>query len=273
MVSPFDVKNKTASRLDRLAVCLLLLVLSVGYFLWLWRHPLASIAAGLGLFALITLTAALFERSTLARRDRALRERLGGVIALEDLLLMPGTEAAATVCRLMCTVLPAEESGPDTMIYEGETWLVRCAQSAAQAKTGEGDILSAHRARRQSGAKHCVLCSTGGFTPAAVRAAEWVDPPVRLIAGPQLGALFGRFHPASDEEIAAYARRQRLPFSFARIRALALAPAKLRRYLLCSFLLLTLYLLSDSLVCLFSCMLSFYLALLCKKENSRSFRL
>ena len=43
--------------------------------------------------------------------------------------------------------------------------------------------------------------------------------------------------------------------------------------LLVSFLLLLFYLLSRSPMCLVSCLLAFTLALLCKKENSRGFRL
>ena len=118
-----------------------------------------------------------------------------------------------------------------------------------------------------------MLVSTGGFTPAAVRASEWVDPPVRLVAGRQLALLAGRLHPATDAEIARYAHRRRTPFSWRRIRALALAPSKLPRYLLCSFLLLIFYFFYGSPVILFSCLLAYVLALLCDRENRRLFRL
>ena len=273
MVSPFDTKNKAASMLDHLALRLLLFVLSVGYFFVLWRSPRESLVAGAALFALVMLTLALFERSTLSHRDRALRERIGGAIALEDLLLMPGSEACDTVCALLCDALGAQMLGGARMRCEGQIWLVRCAQCMQGSRASEGDVLAAHRARREQGADQCVLCSTGGFSPSAARAAEWVDPPVRLISGAQLGALFGRFHPATDEEIARHARRARTPFSFARMKALALSPVKLKRYLLCSFLLLLFYLTTGSGVCLLSCLMAFVLALLCKKENSRYFRL
>ena len=96
---------------------------------------------------------------------------------------------------------------------------------------------------------------------------------MRLIPGPRLAALFGRLHPATDEEIARHARRRRTPFSFARIRALALSPAKLRRYLLCAFLLLLFYLNTGSMLCMASSLLALLLAILCRQENRRSFRL
>ena len=80
-------------------------------------------------------------------------------------------------------------------------------------------------------------------------------------------------HPATDEDIARHLARQKKPFSWARIRALALSSAKLKRYLLCAFLLLMLYFAAHSLFALLSCLLSFMLAILCDRENKRRFTL
>lgn len=273
MMSPFDAKNKAATLLDRLAMRLILLFACVAYFFYLWRLPRESLIAGGGLFALMLLTLALLEKRTLSRRDRLLRERLSAEIALEDLLLMPNAQACETVCSLFCQALGAQSLRADALRYAGESWLVRCAQCPGGSSASEGDVLAAHRARTQSGEAHCVLVSTGNFTPAAMRAAEWVDPPVRLIPGTRLGALFGKLHPASDEEIARHARRKRMPFSFSRIRALALSSGKLRRYLLCAFLLLLLYLNTGSFFCLTACLCALLLAMLCHRENRRSFDL
>lgn len=273
MQSPFEVKNKAAVRIDRFALGLFICFLCVGYFMVLWESLAAGLIAGLSLFALIALTFALFERSTLTRRDRAIRERIGGTIALTDLILMTGSEAAARVCALLCAALRAEPLEPRTLRYAGEIWLVRCAQCLTGSSISEGDVLAAHRARQEVGADRCILCSTGGVSPAAVRAAEWVDPPVQLISGAQLAALFGRLHPATDADIARHASRQRKPFSFSRMRLVALSPAKQKKYLLCSFMLLVFYLTTGSMMCLAACVLALLLAILCKKENSRVFRL
>lgn len=273
MQSPFDTKNRAATALDHLALHLAMLAASIVYFYILWRKLPESLMAGSALFALLLLTLALWERCTLNRRDRALRERIGGAIALQELLLMPGTQAVAMVRDLLCSALGAQSEGDALMRCEGQLWLIRCAQCAPGANASEGDVLAAFRARSESGADQCALVSTGGFSPAAVRAAEWVDPPLRLIAGDQLSALFGRLHPATDEEIARHARRQRTPYSFARMKSLALSPVKLRRYLLCAFILLIMYLTTSSPVCLISCLMAFLLALFCYKENSRRFHL
>lgn len=273
MMSPFDRKNKVAACLDRFALRLLLLALCIGYFFFLWRSGLPSLLAGGALFALVCLMLMLLERRTLSRRDRMLRERVGGIIALEELLLLPSAKACETVCTLLCDTLGAQALGSSRMRYEEETWLVRCAQCLPNTNASEGDVLSAHRARIEQQADKCALVSTAGFSPSAIRAAEWMDPPVRLIAGRQLSALFGRQHPATDEDIAQHLSRSKKPFSWQRIRALALSPAKLRRYLLCALLLLVLYLMTASAASLIACLLSFLLVLLCAQENRRSFTL
>lgn len=273
MTSPFDTKNKVAAAIDRLALRTVLLTLCVLYFFCLWRSKAPSLLAGTALFVLVMLLLMQLQRRTLSRRDRVLRERLGGMIALDQLLLLPNDDACSRVCRLLCTVFDAQPLEDAAMRYEGETWLVRCAQCLQGSRVSQGDVLGAHRARVACGAERCVLTCTTDFTPDAVRAAEWVDPPIRLISGRQLALLFGRLHPADDETIAAHLAQSRKPFSLKRIRALALSPVKEKRYLLCAALLLFLFCLSRSVMALLSCLLSFSLAILCHRENHRRFRL
>jgi len=273
MASPFDTKNKVAAALDHLAFRAVLLLCCTLYFFYLWRSGLPSLIAGGALFALVMLLLMLLQRRTLSRRDRMLRERLSGMIALDNLLLLPNAQACKQLCTLLCSALEAEALPSGQMLYENETWLVRCAQCLQGTRVSQGDVLSAHRARVESGAQRCILASTTGFSPEAVRAAEWADPPIRLIAGRQLALLFGRLHPATDEEIAAHLARSKKPFSWQRIRALALSPVKERRYLLCAAMLLFFFVLTRNIVALLSSQLSFALALLCHRENQRSFRL
>lgn len=273
MTSPFDQKNALATALDRLALRVLILFLCVGYFFFLWQNGAASLMAGIALFVLICLGWMLVEKRTLSRRDRMLRERVGGMIALDELIMLPTGAACARVCMLLQKTLDGEAVSENTMRCGGETWLIRLAQCLPGTTASQGDVLSAHRARIESGADKVALVSTACFSPEATRAAEWADPPVRLIDGRQLAFLFGRQHPATDEDIARHLARQKKPFSWARIRALALNARKLRRYLLCAFLLLMLYFFTQSLSALLSCLLSFLLAILCERENRQRFTL
>jgi len=267
MTSPFDQKNKAAAALDRLALRALLFSVCALYFFYLWRSGLPSLIAGGALFTLVMLLLMQLQRRTLTRRERMLRERISGMIALESLLLLPNAQACQQVCSLLCRTLDAEPLPGSKMRYEDDVWLVRCVQCLQGASASQGDVLSAHRARIESSADRCALVSTTGFSPDAIRAAEWADPPVRLISGRQFALLHGRLYPASDEEIAAHLARRKKPFSWQRIRALALSPAKQRRYLLCAVFLFALYLISESVSALLSCLLSFALAVLCRREH------
>ena len=208
------------------------------------------------------------------------RMRLMGKLVAQNKWLFIG----AALCVLISVVIDyltplllAETLGGaaqgSVLSYAGKTYLVRCAQTLPGSAAGEGDVLAAHRAKDASGAELCILAGTDGFSPAAQRAAEWMEPPIRLIAGRQLALLFGQQHPATDAEIARRARRQRTPFSRGRIRALALAPAKQGRYLLVAFLLALLYLFLRSLLSLVFALTAFVLAMLCARENRKAFRL
>ena len=273
MTSPFDSKNHIATALDRLALRLLLFMLCVFYFFYLWHSGVSSLIAGSALFLLVLLFILLLERRTLTMRDHALRVRIGGVIALEELLVLPSEQAAQSICTLLCESLGAKPLGSTKLLYDGKTYLVRCAQCLSGSNASEGDVLSAHRAKVSADAELCILASTGGFSPAALRAGEWLEPPVRLISGRQLALLFGQRHPATDEEIARRARRQRSPFTRQRIQALALSPAKQKRYLLCALLLTVFYLMFGSYPALISGIASFVLAMLCARRNHKAFRL
>ncbi len=273
MISPFDRKNALATALDRLALRALMLTLCIGYFFILWKNGAASLLAGSALFILIMLGMMLLERRTLTVRDRMLRERVGGMIALDELIMTPANAASARVCQLLQKMLDAQALGETTMRCGEETWLVRLAQCLPGTSASQGDVLSAHRSRIESGMDKVALACTAGFSPEAVRAAEWADPPVRLINGRQLAMLFGKLHPATDEDIARHLARQKKPFSWARIRALALSAGKLKRYLLCAFLLLMFFFIAHSIAALLASLLSFALAILCDRENKRRFTL
>lgn len=273
MTSPFDRKNALATALDRLALRAMILTACVAYFFLLWKNGTASLLAGSALFILISLGVMLLEKRTLAIRDRMLRERVGGMIALDELIMMPSGAACTQVCTLLQRTLDAQPLSEHAMRCGDETWLIRLAQCLPGTAASQSDVLSAHRARIEQGADKVALACTAGFSPEATRAAEWADPPVRLIGGRQLALLFGRQHPATDEDIARHLARQRKPFSWARIRALALSASKLRRYLLCAFLLLMYYLAAHSLSALVASLFSFALAILCDRENKRRFTL
>lgn len=188
-------------------------------------------------------------------------------------MLLPAAQAEKRVCALLAQTLGGN-ARDSVLTYANKTYLVRCAPNPVRLFRRRGRC--AGRAPRPDCLRNGILHSSLNrrlFPHPAQRAAEWMEPPIRLIAGRQLALLFGQQHPATDAEIARRARRQRTPFSRGRIRALALAPAKQGRYLLVAFLLMMLYLLLHSALSLVFALVSFVLAMLCAQENQKAFRL
>lgn len=270
--SPFEQKNQMAEWVDALALRLLLLLLSVGYFLLLWQRILPGLAAGTALFLLVLLTILLAQHKTQDTRKRLQRERITGEIAIEELLLMPGSLACEKVCDLLCALLGAQKLDSTTIRAGNETLHIRLAQIIPGSVCGAGEILAVHRACGESTAERCILACTGEFSAEAVRFAQWVSPPVTLLPAKRLAAFFGKLHPATDEEIGQYMRRHRQPFTRSRIKELAFSPQKTRRYMLCAFLLLLVYLVFDLLSALLSCLLAFALGIVCYNENRNTFK-
>ena len=118
MTSPFDSKNHIATALDRLALRLLLFMLCVFYFFYLWHSGVSSLIAGSALFLLVLLFILLLERRTLTTRDHALRVRIGGAIALEELLVLPSEQAAQSICTMLCESLGAKPLGSAKLLLE-----------------------------------------------------------------------------------------------------------------------------------------------------------
>lgn len=270
--SPFDQKNRTAEFVDSIALRLLLFLVSVGYFLLLWRRVLPGIAAGTALFLLLLLSLLLTRQKTQDTQKRMQREKITGEIAMEELLLMPGSLACEKVCDLLCALLGAQKLDSTTIRAENETLHIRLAQIIPGSVCGAGEVLSAHRACGERCADRCILACTGEFSAEAIRFAQWVSPPVTLLPAKRLSAFFEKLHPATDEEIKQYLHRHRQPFTRNRIRELAFSPQKTRRYMLCAFLLLLVYLVFDMLSALFSCLLAFTLGIVCFNENRNTFK-
>ena len=219
---------KTASRpLDRLAlrVC----CFSARLFLALWHSDAHSTGRGRPV-RVGNATLLLLERRTLARRDRALRVRVGGTIALEELMLLPAAEAEGARLSAAGPRRWAARRRAPVLSYAGKDVSRPLRWACPAPPPGEGDVLAAHRAGPRSGAELCILAERAAL-PAAQRAASgWAaHPPKPQAVGSRCSSGTAPRHRRA--EIARRAPGQRTPFSRGRIRALALAPAKQGRYL------------------------------------------
>ena len=253
--------------MDALGMRALLLLLSVGWFAWLWGLGLPALMAGAALTVLLNLALSRGQVRWTARREAALRRRLGGEMLLEELLLCPESQAHLTCALLLCRRwgLSVEDITPSGVICRqaGEKLLVSCLRMAPDEALTAGALLPFARAVRENEAARGVLCITGQASQAATTFLQTLPVPLQLVDGSMLVAMGGEASPATDGQLVALGRRrQRLP-----LRALAdtmLHPAKTRRYLACGGMLMALYLLTRLRWYPLPALLCFLLAGLCR---------
>ena len=90
-------RNLLAELLDSVGRGVLLMALGIGWFVFLWGLNLPALLAGIALGTLLLLLRRLYRQTTLARRETALRCRIGvrGGIAVVDIGADIGKEPGA----------------------------------------------------------------------------------------------------------------------------------------------------------------------------------
>ena len=278
MLTPFDEKSPLAHTLDRIALRILLLFFSLVVGLFLFDRPLPALLGGGALYITLLLMLLGWERMHLQKKEAALRRRIGGALGMEALSLMTQPQADAACAQLLCQIVALESlSPPDGSGVLGrlgqESVLIRCDLKAPDETSGTGSVLAAMRAQKLLGANRVLLCTTTHFSDRAAQLAELADPPVRLVDSAVLAGVYGRLHPATDEQLSALGKRKRSPFSWPRLKMHAFSPGKKRRYLTCAFVLLVLFLLTDRLYYLLPSLLCYLLALGAHRSAQSAFRL
>ncbi len=239
--------TKISQWMDALGFHLLSLFLSLGFFFFLWGTRASALSAGLALYLMILLLRRKTRDDRLRRKEKRLRARIGGELALERLLLAPAAQAHFETAMLlslrspMCLVRSGSEG---ILCTRGEeTLLIAFAQLPMAASLGAERVLSVQRAASLSGAGRALLCAPCGISPAARSQAEG-EIPVTLLERGALIALFGQASPATDAQLIALGKRRRARPPARKWLATILDRRRAPRYALYSLLLLSMYLIS-----------------------------
>lgn len=232
-------------RLDDLGLRALIMILAQGWFILLWGLGVPSVAAGLALGLLGQMTLTRYRRDTAIAREAALRRRIGGELALEELLLSPAAQAHRQAAGLLASAYPPLTVLEDTphgarCRYESAELLVRCAAHPADSELSCDEIAAAARACRAVGADRAVLCLCCKCSPAAAAFADQLPVPVRLISRQTLLTLAGRAAPVTDAQLVALAARQKKLTPATLLRG-ALHRSKAKRYMTYGLGLMLLY--------------------------------
>ena len=205
-------RNRLSELLDGMGALALIYGSALMCFACLWGLGIPAVLAGLSLGMMGQMARTRWRRRSVARRERALRCRLGAELTLEELLLSEAREAHSRAAMLLAERWPIrmqEVREEGVMCRQGEELLlIICLRMPPESELSAGDLAAAQRAVRKCGADRGVLCVLGKTPPAMLARAEEAVVPMRIIRRETLLALAAR-HPATDAQLIALGQRRR----------------------------------------------------------------
>ena len=265
-------RNRLSELMDGLGVRALIYLLALMWFVWLWGLGIPSLLAGAALGTLGQLAHSRWRRHTVARRERALRSRLGAELMLEDMLLSEPREAHFRAALLLAERWPialqtVKEEG--VLCLQGEEkLLVQCLRMPADGALSPGDLAAGQRAVRRAGADRGVLCVLGKTPPKVLARAEQTCIPLRIISRDTLMELAGQTSPATDEQLVALGKRRRKPAGRGGALQLVFRRDKARRYFTYGLTMVLLYVLTGVRVYAVPGLVCLTMAVLCRTGRS-----
>ncbi len=277
MQSPLESPTRLAERIDRFGLYALVLLISCGWFYLLWGAILPSLSAGVALALLVLQTVRLGEKRTLARRETALRRRIGGEMAVDSLLLQSPANAVSNAAAwlsqaLTLTDFATKEHGMIAQHTQGAVW-IECLQRHASAPADCDEILATVRNAREENADICIVCSTSDFTSQASALAEDLTPRTRLLGRAGLIGMAGLAAPATNEQLQTLGKRRKQKFRKELLKARILDPTKKRRYAIYGIGLSLLYVLTKQILYAIPALVCLLLFAFCRRKASKVFTL
>lgn len=238
-------RNRLSGMMDALGTAAVIYGAAALWFAWLWGLSIPTLLAGASLGTLMWMARCCWRRSRVARREQALRWRIGAELLLEELLLSDAKTAHEKMAQLIARrwaihVEGVTEAG--ALCRQGkELLLLICLRVPEESELSPGDLAAAQRAVRKSGADRGVICTLGKASPKALARAEQTALPLRIIRRETLLLLAGQAYPATDEQLVALGRRRRRPAEQGGILMLVFRRDKARRYFAYGLMMTLLY--------------------------------
>ena len=206
-------RGRLSALMDGLGLRAALALAAVGWFVYLWGLTVPALLAGGALAVMGEMALTRGRRQRVARREAALRRRLGGEMMLEEMLLAPRKQAHFQAALLLglrypLTMERVTEEGM-LCLSGGERLLISCVALPEACEAGQGAVADIQRACRYHGAARGVACVTGRVSEKTVAWAAQGVVPVRIIRRETLAALAGQAHPATDAELVELGKRKK----------------------------------------------------------------
>lgn len=229
-------RTRQAGWMDGFGLRVAILLACQLWFSSLWGVGLPALLAGAALAVLVGLALRLLNKRTVARREKALRERIGGELALESMLLAPPRKAHFQAAMLVGMKWPImlERVAEEGVLcrYGTETLLIACMPLPQGVSIGPERLMALQRACKRLHADRGVACMTSDCSAAGRSYAEQGIFPLRLMEREEFLTLAGKAWPAGDEQLVALGKRRKKGPPLTALLECALRREKARRYVL-----------------------------------------
>ena len=268
-------RSRLGGLADQIGLHLLMLFFSLLWFILQWGLCLPALTAGLALFLLLTFIVRKAQDGRLIRRERQLRIRIGGEMALERLLTADAARAHFEIALLLSMRHPLTmiKSCPEGVLctLRGEYLLISFCQCPLSAQINAEHVLQLQQQARKLHAARGVLCAPCPISPSA-RDQALGEIGITFYTRDQLIPLLGEINPATDAQLIALGKRKRKKATLRQWRDHILDPRRTPRYTLYGALLLALYLITKlpHYILPGLCCLGLAAACRCRKEKKES---
>ena len=230
--------------MDRIGGHILVFLLSVGWFVFLWGLCLPALTAGLALYCLLIIIIKKARDGRLIRREKQLRIRIGGEMALERLLTADPARAHFEIALLLSLSHPLSmlKTTDEGMIctLRGEQLLISLAQCPFSSRITPEHVLALQRLVRARRSDRGILCAPCAISQEARDQAKG-EIPVTFLSKDMLIQMLGKANPATDAQLVSLGKRKRTRTTCRQWIALMLDPRRFSRYAMYAALLILLY--------------------------------
>ena len=236
LLHKYRPKAPLAEAADKLLRALLAALIGTAWFVFLWGLRPTAITAGIAMGGLLWLAARQLGKKRMLRREKQMRQMIGGELALSRLMMLSPRHAAfqAALWLLPKADIHMEKALPWGVLgtWKGGRVLVRLICQHESLPINVQQIIKAVRDAHDQEAERCLLCVTAPVSKEAIAYAEDLEMPIRIVTREELVALAGENAPATDEQLNRMAQgRRRHARSLSALLSDVLAPGRAKRYL------------------------------------------
>ncbi|MBR6525704.1 MAG: hypothetical protein IKT57_07010 [Clostridia bacterium] len=269
----YFMKNRISEHADAWGLNLLMLLGALAIFISLWGIRLPSFTAGAALYLFWVILRRKGQLQRTRGKEKSLRQRIGGEMMLEKMLLQNEQLNHMEIARLLtkdhsARTLSQTEYGVWFSSASGKRILIRYLPLHADDTLRGADVAAAQRMCLKQNGNQIWLCVPGKISPQAIGQSA-LHPPVCLIERETLIKLIGSAYPATDRDLSALHRRMHRTHPRRQWIRELFCPENAQRFARFAALMASLLFLTGQTVYAFSALWMMTLAALCRCMHAR----